>query len=81
MLVAGLRARWDGLITFRCCETRRPPKAGASPNGRRRLCGEAKRAEARAGAGAFSSQAKSLGGSENAIKHTPKGGSATIRDA
>jgi hypothetical protein len=27
----------------------RPPKAGERPNGRRRLCGEAKRAEARAG--------------------------------
>jgi hypothetical protein len=28
---------------------RRPPMAGERPNGRRRLCGEAKRAEARAG--------------------------------
>ncbi len=27
----------------------RPPKAGERPNGRRRVCGEAKRAEARAG--------------------------------
>ena len=49
MPMAGLGAGWDGVITFRCCGTKRPPKAGASPNGRRRLCGEAKRAEARAG--------------------------------
>jgi hypothetical protein len=27
----------------------RPPKAGEAPNGARRQCGEAKRAEARAG--------------------------------
>jgi len=40
-----------------------------------------RRSQARGGAGAFSSQAKSLGGSENAIKQMPKGGSATIRDA
>jgi hypothetical protein len=49
MPLAGVCARGDGVIPFRSCVTKRPPKAGASPNGRRRLCGEAKRAGARAG--------------------------------
>jgi len=46
----------------------RPPKAAESPNGRRRLCGEAKRADARAGAQSIFKPSGTLGGSENATR-------------
>jgi hypothetical protein len=39
----------DALIPYPIDHDLRPPKAGERPNGRRRLCGEAKLADARAG--------------------------------